>query len=150
MLFLAPISHPLLSLNCFSYYQIVVFYSTIAEWTFHSCSASFNIQFFIHLSVSFIVKFSPIVTQKTLRSKNDIHIKDMLQIISSFLLVLISRAAEYLVDVSIKCRIQCWLCPFPLNSSVIKPIPRSQFDYRSKRKFFKPHANKTRITNIPD
>ena len=34
----------------------------------------------------------------------------MLWIISSFLLVLISLGVEYQMDVSIKCRIQYWLC----------------------------------------
>ena len=95
--------------HCFSYYQIVAFHSTIVEWTLCSCCASFNIQFFIHLLEFFIVKFSPIVTQKHLGGlKCDIHIKHMLWIISSLLLVLISLTAEYLV--SIKCRIQYWLC----------------------------------------
>ena len=95
-----------------SYYQIVVFHNTIAEWTFHSCSACFSIQFFIHLSVSFIVKLS--LKTHLGGPKYYIHIKNMLQIISSLLLVLISLAAEYLVDVSIKCRIQYWLysCSF--------------------------------------
>ena len=42
--------------------------------------------------------------------KYDIHIKNVLRIISSLLLVLISLAAEYLVNVSIKCRILYGLC----------------------------------------
>ena len=45
--------------------------------------------------------------------KYDIHIENMLWIISSLLLVLISLAAEYLVDV---CRIQYCLCPCSFKS----------------------------------
>ena len=44
-----------------------------------------------------------------------VNVKNMLWIISS-LLVLISQVAEYLVDVSIKCRIQHWLCPYFFKS----------------------------------
>ena len=40
----------------------------------------------------------------------------MLQIISSLSLVLISLEAEYLIDVSIKCRIQYWLWPCSFKS----------------------------------
>ena len=44
-------------------------------------------------------------------------LKNMLWVIFSLLLVLISLAAEYLIDMSIKCRIQYWLCPCSFEST---------------------------------
>ena len=75
----------------------------------------------VHISIfsfSFICQYPlllnslPLSLKKRLEGlKYDIHIKNMLQITSAHFLVLIS-----LVDVSIKCRIQYWLCPCSFNS----------------------------------
>ena len=92
----------------------------IAEWTFCSCSACFNIQFFLHQYPSLLNSPSLSLKEWLGGPKYDIHIKNMLQIISSLFLVLISLAVEYLVDVSIV-ESNVSFVPFPLNPDIQCP-----------------------------
>ena len=136
---------------CYFWLTFLILISSISSATisgipqYYCCSAHFNIQFFIRLSASFPWHPPP---PNCLGSTKYIHIKIMLEKIYFLLLCL----AEYLVDVSIKCRIHYWICSHSFKSRhtvSLNPSGRAN-PSTGWRGFLNLNQNRTRITNIPN